>query len=117
MNHEQACAAPVSELGRCPQKPSMNTSFDFSGVVLPTRAGYDRWAACYDTDGNPLIALEEPQVDRLLGEVRGLAVLDVGCGTGRHAIRLAGAGAIVQALDFSAGMLEQARKKPGAAGI
>jgi len=90
---------------------------DSAGVVLPTRAGYDRWAACYDTDGNPLIALEEPQVDRLLGGVRGLTVLDVGCGTGRHAIRLARAGAEVQALDFSAGMLDQARKKPGAAGV
>jgi len=90
---------------------------DPAGVVLPTRAGYDRWAACYDTDGNPLIALEEPQVDRLLGDVRGLTVLDVGCGTGRHATRLAGAGAKVEALDFSAGMLEQARKKPGAAGV
>jgi len=95
----------------------MNKDSDFSGVVMSTRDGYDRWAACYDTDGNPLIALEEPQVDRLLGEVKGLTVLDVGCGTGRHAIRLAAAGATVQALDFSAGMLEQARKKPGAAGI
>ena len=56
-------------------------------------------------------------MDRLLGEVKGLTVLDVGCGTGRHAIRLAAAGAIVHALDFSAGMLEKARKKPGAAGV
>jgi ubiquinone/menaquinone biosynthesis C-methylase UbiE len=95
----------------------MNTDSDFSGVVMSTRDGYDRWASCYDTDDNPLIALEAPQVDRLLGEVKGLTVLDVGCGTGRHAIRLAAAGATVQALDFSAGMLEQARKKPGAAGI
>ena len=95
----------------------MNTVPEFSGVEMPTRDGYDRWASCYDTDGNPLIALEEPQVARLLGEVKGLTVLDVGCGTGRHAIRLAAAGATVHALDFSAGMLEQARKKPGAAGI
>jgi ubiquinone/menaquinone biosynthesis C-methylase UbiE len=95
----------------------MNTIPDFAGVVLPTRDGYDRWASCYDTDGNPLIALEEPQVDRLLGDVKGLTVLDVGCGTGRHALRLAGAGATVQALDFSPGMLEQARQKPGTAGV
>jgi malonyl-CoA O-methyltransferase len=50
-------------------------------------------------------------VDRLLGEVRGLAVADIGCGTGRHAVRLARAGATVDALDFSAGMLEKARAK------
>lgn len=84
---------------------------------LPTREGYDRWASCYDTDGNPLIALEKPLVDHLLGEVRGLAVLDVGCGTGRHAIRMASAGAVVQALDFSPGMMDQARRKPGAANV
>ncbi len=95
----------------------MNTNSDAPAVVMPTRAGYDQWAACYDTDGNPLVALEEPQVDRLLGDVKGLTLLDVGCGTGRHASRLAAAGASVHALDFSERMLEEARRKPGAAGI
>src|SRR5580698_3669597 len=79
--------------------------------LLSTKDGYDLWAAIYDEDGNPLIAIEEPLVDRLLGEVRGLAVADIGCGTGRHAIRLASAGAIVEAVDFSAGMLERAQAK------
>lgn len=82
--------------------------------VLPTREGYDQWAAVYDTDGNPLVAMEEPRVDALLGNVRGLDVLDVGCGTGRHAVRLAAAGARVHAIDFSAAMLDRARAKPGA---
>ncbi len=76
-----------------------------------TKDGYDLWAAIYDEDGNPLIAIEEPLIDRLLGDVRGLAVADIGCGTGRHAIRLASAGAAVHALDFSAPMLERARTK------
>jgi hypothetical protein len=26
------------------------------------RSGYDRWAAVYDHDANPLLALEEPVV-------------------------------------------------------
>ena len=82
--------------------------------VLPTRDGYDRWARTYDTMGNWLLALEEPEVDRALGDVRGLDVLDVGTGTGRHAIRLAEAGARVIALDFSDEMLAIARAKPGA---
>src|SRR5262249_51788514 len=82
--------------------------------LLSTREGYDRWAAVYDTDGNPVVALEEPLVDALLGDVRGLAVLDVGCGTGRHALRLAAAGASVDAIDFSQEMLARARAKPGA---
>src|SRR5436309_7019436 len=85
-----------------------------TGLDLPTREGYDRWAALYDADPNPLVALEEPWVDRLLGDVRGLSVLDLGCGTGRHALRLEAAGAVVHAIDFSEAMLDQARRKPGA---
>ena len=78
------------------------------------RAGYDRWAAVYDSDRNPLSALEEPRVRRALGVVRGKAVLDLGCGTGRHALWLARRGARVTALDFSEGMLAKARRKAGA---
>jgi malonyl-CoA O-methyltransferase len=82
--------------------------------VLPTREGYDHWAATYDTMGNWLLELEEPEVDRALGDLDGLDVLDVGAGTGRHAIRLAGRGARVTAIDFSEEMLAKARQKPGA---
>ena len=53
------------------------------------RAGYDGWAAVYDRDANPLLALEEPLVRAVVGDVRGLAALDLGCGTGRHALWLA----------------------------
>lgn len=84
---------------------------------LPTREGYDRWAAIYDEEENPLVALEGPLLERLLGEVRGLTVLDVGCGTGRHALRLAVGGARVQAVDFSEEMLARARTKPGAEAV
>lgn len=34
-------------------------------TVVSTRAGYDRWAEVYDTDGNPLTALEE-HIGRLM---------------------------------------------------
>ena len=80
-------------------------------------SGYDRWAAVYDHDANPLPALEETFVRRAVGDVRGLAVLDLGCGTGRHALWLASAGASVTAVDFSEGMMARARAKPGAATI
>lgn len=59
------------------------------------RDGYDRRASVYDHDGNLLIALEDPAVRRAAGEVRGLDVLDLGCGTGRHALWMAAAGAVV----------------------
>ena len=80
--------------------------------VLGTRDGYDRWAEIYDDEDNPLIRLEERYIGELIGEVRGLRVADIGCGTGRHALRMAAAGAEVTAADFSAEMLAKARRKP-----
>jgi malonyl-CoA O-methyltransferase len=85
--------------------------------VVPTRPGYDRWAEVYDAEDNPLILLEEEHMGRLMGDAAGLDILDVGCGTGRHALRLAAAGAHVTAVDFSEKMLGCARAKPGAEAI
>lgn len=72
-------------------------------------AGYDRWAPTYDTDGNPMVALEGPHLRAAVGDVRGLRVLELGCGTGRHTLWLAEAGAQVVGVDVSQGMLTQAR--------
>jgi malonyl-CoA O-methyltransferase len=105
---EQTVTAMSEEFTRSPMD-----SID----LLPTKDGYDRWAAIYDAEDNPLVALEEPWVERLLGDVRGLAVADIGCGTGRHALRLSAAGATVHALDFSEAMLERARTKRGASNV
>lgn len=88
-----------------------------SGEVVPTDVGYNRWAEVYDAEDNPLVLLEETKITPLIGNVAGLAVADIGCGTGRHSIRLATAGARVTALDFSEGMLERARAKPGAEAV
>jgi ubiquinone/menaquinone biosynthesis C-methylase UbiE len=52
-----------------------------------------------------------------VGDVRGVTVLDLGSGTGRHALWLAAEGALVTAVDFSEGMLAEARRKPGAASV
>jgi malonyl-CoA O-methyltransferase len=80
---------------------------------VPAREGYDRWAAVYDVDGNPLVALDETVVPPLLGDVRGLRVLELACGTGRHTLRLVLSGARVTAVDFSRAMLDEARKRLG----
>src|SRR3712207_887103 len=86
-------------------------------ILSSVRSGYDRWAAVYDHDANPLQALEGPVVREAIGNVRGLNALDMGCGTGRHALWLAAGGATVTAVDFSEGMLAEARGKPGAEAI
>ena len=85
--------------------------------VVPALTGYNLWAEVYDTDDNPLVRLEERYLGPLVGDVAGLDVVDVGCGTGRHALGWAAAGARVTALDFSEGMLGRARAKPGAGAI
>lgn len=87
------------------------------GEIVPTDAGYDRWAEVYDGEDNPLVLLEEKHIGQWIGNVAGLQVADIGCGTGRHAIRLAAAGGKVTGLDFSEGMLERARAKVGAEGV
>ena len=46
-------------------------------LARSVRDGYDRWAVVYDHDANPMVALEEPHVRELVGEVRGLNVLDL----------------------------------------
>jgi ubiquinone/menaquinone biosynthesis C-methylase UbiE len=81
------------------------------------QTGYDRWAMVYDHDANPLPALEEPVMMRMMGSVQGKRVLDVGCGTGRHTLWLQAAGAQVTAMDFSAGMLSKAKQKPGMSSV
>jgi ubiquinone/menaquinone biosynthesis C-methylase UbiE len=83
--------------------------------VLPTRDGYDRWATTYDDDAssNWVKALDQIEVERTLDDLAGRDLLDVGGGTGRHAIRLARSGARVTVIDFSEGMIAKARAKLG----
>jgi malonyl-CoA O-methyltransferase len=96
---------------------SAATPVPATAEVVPTQLGYDRWAEVYDEEDNPLVVLEERNIGGLIGGVAGLEVVDVGCGTGRHALKLAAAGARVTAVDFSEAMLERARAKPGAEAV
>jgi ubiquinone/menaquinone biosynthesis C-methylase UbiE len=52
----------------------------------------------------------------LLGNVRGRQVLDLGCGDGRQAVRLASEGAQVTAIDLSLGMARATRQRMALAG-
>lgn len=82
---------------------------------LSVREGYAAWAPCYDGDGNPLIALEGPAVRHWIDRARGGRGVDLGCGTGRHALQMVEAGLVeVVGLDASPEMLARSRAKPGA---
>jgi SAM-dependent methyltransferase len=78
---------------------------------LSAREGYAAWATFYDDDGNPLLPLEGAAMRALFGPIAGQRVLDLGCGTGRHTLDLARAGARVTALDQSPEMIAQAQPK------
>jgi ubiquinone/menaquinone biosynthesis C-methylase UbiE len=76
--------------------------------------GYDAWAASYDSDRNLTRDLDEEATRTTLADLRPRSVLELGCGTGKNTLFLARIGGQVRALDFSAGMLAQARaKQPG----
>jgi malonyl-CoA O-methyltransferase len=80
--------------------------------MVSVAEGYSNWAPLYDSYANALIMIEEPLVRGLVGDVRGKRVLDVACGTGRHAIWLDAMGADVTGVDQSPQMLAIARAKP-----
>lgn len=82
---------------------------------LDVDAGYEAWAPIYDEMPNALIEAEEPLVDEALEGLSPGRALDAGCGTGRHAARLAALGHETIGVDRSEAMLAVARERvPGA---
>jgi malonyl-CoA O-methyltransferase len=72
---------------------------------------YDRWAAQYDDDRNTTRDLDAAVVRRAPLNLAGRDVLELGCGTGKNTVWLAGQARLVHALDFSDGMLAEARRR------
>jgi len=78
--------------------------------------GHRLWAENYDTDHNPLLALERRILQPHLDKLQGQFVVDVGCGTGRWLTFALESGAKVAGLDLTPQMLAQAAAKPGLQG-
>jgi cytosine/adenosine deaminase-related metal-dependent hydrolase/ubiquinone/menaquinone biosynthesis C-methylase UbiE len=76
--------------------------------------GFNEIAPFYDEQPNPFLGLEERFLPAMLPNLRGLDVLDVGCGTGRWMQRLSGSYAkSITGIDSSTEMLRVARQKLG----
>jgi len=83
-------------------------------AVSPTDV-FDIWAQVYDEQPNPLLALEQRFLSRMLPDVGGLDVLDAGCGTGRWLQLLTShRPASLIGVDTSPEMLQRASAKLGA---
>lgn len=80
-------------------------------MVVTADQGYEIWADRYDTDPNPLLALEARALLPRLGDLNGLTVIDVAAGTGRWMSYAASRGAKTIGIDSSAGMLAVAARK------
>ena len=79
-------------------------------IDIDNTAGYDRWAGFYDSYPNPTVAADDLAFPVLWAGLRDCDVLEIGCGTGRHTVRLARDNRVT-GIDISAGMLDAARAK------
>ncbi|MAU01718.1 MAG: SAM-dependent methyltransferase [Anaerolineaceae bacterium] len=84
---------------------------------MDVQQAYDTWSATYDADENLTRDLDRTVTKTILGDLRCLSVLEVGCGTGKNTPFLAKIGDVVTAVDFSAGMIAQAKAKISAQNV
>ena len=74
-------------------------------------AAYDRWAETYDTDLNRTREMAASVLSQCDLELAGRDVIEIGCGTGRNTEWIAERAESVLAMDFSEGMLRQAKSR------
>src|ERR1700692_3205411 len=95
------------------QPPQTQTGKSMTTMALSSDV-FDIWAQVYDEQPNPLLALEQRFLTRMLPDVGGLDVLDAGCGTGRWLQFLASRHpASLVGVDASREMLQRASAKLG----
>ena len=72
---------------------------------------YTRWSTTYDSDRNLTRDLDQRVTAHTLYDRNCQNILELGCGTGKNTALLEHIGRKVLALDFSSGMLQQAKLK------
>jgi len=72
---------------------------------------YDVWSTSYDADRNLTRDLDQEITRSVLQGGHWHSILELGCGTGKNTAVLSQIGDRVQALDFSAAMIREARQK------
>src|SRR4051794_37314324 len=82
-------------------------------MLLPSTEAYQLWAPTYDSNPNPLLALEARLLSDLLDAFPHEMVVDVGCGTGRSIDRFPQPGIEIFGADRCIEMLAQGSRKPG----
>jgi ubiquinone/menaquinone biosynthesis C-methylase UbiE len=84
-----------------------------SEAMMTIREAYSTWATTYDSDRNLTRDLDQAITRQTLSTRRYRHILELGCGTGKNTALLAEIGDQVYALDFSEGMIAQAKAKIG----
>ncbi len=110
----------VRASGRAEGGAEMNSGTDRAGhrdLSEREAAFHDEWASAEDPAKIPVLesfeactAPENRHIRQWLGDVRGLSLLELGCGCGEAAVYFALAGARVTATDLSPGMLELTKR-------
>ena len=72
---------------------------------------YNIWSKFYDQYPNPTVAIDELKFPSMYSEIENQNILEIGCGTGRHTVRLIQQGNNVTGVDLSEGMLDKAKAK------
>jgi ubiquinone/menaquinone biosynthesis C-methylase UbiE len=82
-----------------------------TGAPTNVADAYDRWSRQYDDDRNATRDLDAFVLRQVPLQLAGARVLEVGCGTGKNSAWLVSQVRELIALDFSAGMLDVARRR------
>jgi malonyl-CoA O-methyltransferase len=79
--------------------------------VLSPLDGYNKWAASYASESNPIKNFSDDLIAKFLPDLRNKSVLDLGCGTGKFCILAESQDAArIHGIDLSPEMISRCRQ-------